>query len=136
MESLNQTVSPLRQRMIEAMRTDKLMPRTQEACIRAVRKLAKFQGRFPDTATDEDLRRFQLHLIDQGTTPVTPNAIFCDLHFLFSGHAGAPRRHVIERCASTGISGLSITIRPPKRLCLGFLCPIKPSSLPPKTPAV
>lgn len=36
--------------------------------IRAVRKFAKFLGRSPDTATDEDLRRFQLHLIVQGTS--------------------------------------------------------------------
>ena len=53
--------------MIEDMR----MPRTREAYIRAVRKFTRFLGRSPDTATDEDLRRFrfQLHLIDQGSSP-------------------------------------------------------------------
>lgn len=43
----------------------KLEHKTQEAYIRAVRKLANSLGRSPDTATVEDLRRFQLHLVDQ-----------------------------------------------------------------------
>lgn len=47
----------------------KLAPKTRQAYIRAVRKFAKFLGRSPGTATDEDLRRFQPHLIDQGTSP-------------------------------------------------------------------
>jgi len=83
MESSSQTVSPLRQRMIEDMRMRKLMPRTREAYIRAVRKFTKFLGRSPDTATDEDLRRFQLHLVDQGTSPVTINATLTGLKFFF-----------------------------------------------------
>ena len=90
MESLNQTVSPLRQRMIEDMRMRKLMPKTREAYIRAVRKFTKFLGRSPDTATAEDLRRFQLHLIDQGTSPITLNATIVGLNFLFSVTLGRP----------------------------------------------
>ena len=90
MESPSQTVSPLRQRMIEDMRMRKLMPRTREAYIRAVRKFAKFLGRSPETATDEDLRRFQLHLIDQGTSPITLNATIVGLNFLFSVTLGRP----------------------------------------------
>jgi len=83
MESPSPVVSPLRQRMIEDMRMRKLMPRTREAYIRAVRKFTKFLGRSPDTATDEDLRRFQLHLVDQGTSPVTINATLTGLKFFF-----------------------------------------------------
>ena len=90
MESSSQTVSPLRQRIIEDMRMRKLMPRTREAYIRAVRKFTKFLGRAPDTATDEDLRRFQLHLIDQGTSPITLNATIVGLNFLFSVTLGRP----------------------------------------------
>ena len=37
-----QPLSPLRQRMLEDMRMRKLEPRTQEAYIRAVRKLAAY----------------------------------------------------------------------------------------------
>ncbi len=60
-----QTISPLRQRMIDDMRMRKLSPKTQAAYIRAVRKLRALPGRSPDTATPEDLRRYQLHLVDQ-----------------------------------------------------------------------
>ena len=90
MESTNQSVSPLRQRMIEDMRMRKLAPRTRDAYIRAVRKFAKFLGRSPDTASDEDLRRFQLHLIDQGTSPITLNATIVGLNFLFEVTLGRP----------------------------------------------
>ena len=44
----------------------KLEPKTQAGYLRAVRKLAAFLKRSPDTATAEDLRRFQLHLVDAG----------------------------------------------------------------------
>ena len=57
------SISPLRQRMLEDMRMRKLEPRTQEAYIRAVRKLAAYLKRSPDAATVEDLRNFQLHCI-------------------------------------------------------------------------
>jgi integrase/recombinase XerD len=62
-----QAVTPLRQRMIDDMRMRKLCDQTQSGYIRAVRQLASFLERSPDTATVEDLRRFQLHLVDRGT---------------------------------------------------------------------
>jgi site-specific recombinase XerD len=37
----------------------------------------------PDTATVEDLRNFQLHLVDQGTSPITLNATITGLKFFF-----------------------------------------------------
>jgi len=90
MQASKQTVSPLRQRMEEDLRMRKLAPKTRQAYIRAVRKFAKFLGRSPDTATDEDLRRFQLHLIDQGTSPITLNATIVGLNFLFEVTLGRP----------------------------------------------
>ena len=66
MNPSTQVVSPLRQRMIEDMRLRKLNGKTQIAYVRAVRRLAAFLRRSPDTATGEDLRRFQLHMVDQG----------------------------------------------------------------------
>jgi integrase/recombinase XerD len=59
MQSPIPTVSPLRQRMLEDMRLRQLAPRTQAAYVRAVRRFTRFLGHSPDTATDEDLRRFQ-----------------------------------------------------------------------------
>ena len=83
METTTHPVSPLRQRMLEDMRMRKLAPKTQEAYIRAVRNFAKYLGRSPDTATAEDLRNFQLHLVDAGTSPITLNATITGLKFLF-----------------------------------------------------
>ena len=78
-----QAVTPLRQRMIDDMRMRKLCEQTQAGYIRAVRQLAVFLERSPDTATVEDLRRFQLHLVDHGTSPITLNATITGLKFFF-----------------------------------------------------
>ena len=83
MDTITPAVTPLRQRMTEDMRMRKLEPRTQEAYIRAVRKLTVYLKRPPDTATVEDLRNFQLHLVDTGTSPVTLNATLTGLKFFF-----------------------------------------------------
>ena len=76
-------ITPLRQRMLEDMHLRKLEPKTQSAYVRSVRKLAAFLQRSPDAATAEDLRRFQLHLVDQGTSPITLNATITGLKFFF-----------------------------------------------------
>ena len=83
MEFRTPTVSPLRQRMLDDMRMRKLQPRTQAGHIRAVRRLATFLERAPDTASADDLRRFQLHLVDQGASPITINATLTALKFFF-----------------------------------------------------
>ena len=83
MESSSQAVSPLRQRMIDDMRMRKLCDKTQASYIRAVRQLAAFLKRSPDTATAEELRRFQLHMVDRGTSPVTLNATITGLKCFF-----------------------------------------------------
>src|SRR6185503_7061700 len=53
------------------------------AYIRAVAYLTRFLQRSPDTATAEDLRRFQLHLVDRGVSPITLNATITGLKFFF-----------------------------------------------------
>jgi len=78
-----QSVTPLRQRMIDDMRMRKLCDQTQAGYIRAVRQLAALLERSPDTATVEDLRRFQLHLVDHGASPITLNATITGLKFFF-----------------------------------------------------
>lgn len=50
MEESTRPVSPLRQRMLDDIRMRKFAEHTQEGYIRAVRKLAGFLGRSPDTA--------------------------------------------------------------------------------------
>jgi len=83
MNSSTQKVSPLRLRMIEDMRMRKLAPHTQEGYIRAVRKLAQYLRRSPDSATVEDLRNFQLYLVDHGISAVSLNATISGLKFFF-----------------------------------------------------
>ena len=68
---------------MEDMRLRKLAPHTQDGYIRAVRKLASYLRRSPDTATVEDLRNFQLYLVDRGTSPITLNATITGLKFFF-----------------------------------------------------
>jgi site-specific recombinase XerD len=56
--------------------------------IRAVRKLAKYLRHPPETATAEELRNFQLHLVDQGVSPITLNATITGLKFFFEVTVG------------------------------------------------
>jgi integrase/recombinase XerD len=76
-------ISPLRQRMIDDMRMRQLAPKTQASYLRIVREFTRFLGRAPDTATVEDLRGYQLHLVDHGTSPVSLNAAITGLKFFF-----------------------------------------------------
>ena len=84
MTSSTQTITPLRQRMLDDMRMRKLSPKTQASYIRVVKRLAGFLGRSPDTASVEDLRRYQLHLVDHGISPISLNATLTGLKFLFA----------------------------------------------------
>ena len=61
-------VTPLRHRMIEDMNARKLCAGTQRGHIRSCRQFAAFLKRSPDTATLEDIRRFQLHLAESGAS--------------------------------------------------------------------
>lgn len=77
------------------MRMRKLEPRTQEAYIRAVHKLAAFLARSPDTATVKELRSFRLHLVDTGASPITLNAPLTGLKCFFDitlGHSESMAR--------------------------------------------
>jgi integrase/recombinase XerD len=76
------TVSPLRQRMIEDMNARKLAAGTQRGHIRSCIRFAAFLKRSPDTATAEDIRRFQLHLAETGVNICNRNRIMTGLKFL------------------------------------------------------
>jgi len=83
MTHATQHISPLRQRMIDDMTLRKLSPQTQAAYIRAVKHFTRFLGRCPDSATAEDLRRYQLHLVEQGISSGNLNATITGLKFFF-----------------------------------------------------
>src|ERR1700693_1849673 len=77
------TISPLRQRMIEDMNARKLGAGTQRGHIRSCKRFAAFLKRSPDTATAEGIRRFQLHLSETGASICNRNRIMTGLRFLF-----------------------------------------------------
>lgn len=83
-------ISPLRARMVEDMTVRNFVPDTQREYIRAVKKLAAFLKRPPDTATAEELRAFQVHLSEAGTPPPTMNATVTALRFFFKVTVGKP----------------------------------------------
>ena len=76
-------VSPLRQRMIEDMNARKLCAATQRGHIRSCKRFAAFLQRSPETATAEDIRRFQMHLAEAGLSICNRNRIVTGLRFLF-----------------------------------------------------
>jgi integrase/recombinase XerD len=81
--SIDAPVTPLRQHMQQDMLMRGLGSHTQQDYIRHVRRFAAFLGRTPDTATTEDIRRFQLHQHESGTSPSTINGAVSALRFLF-----------------------------------------------------
>src|SRR5205809_1529607 len=92
-----EAVSPLRRRMIEDMTIRKLAPKTQQGYIRTIRNLAAFLGRAPDTASVEDVRRFQLHLTaNGGHIPILNHAVAA-LRFFFK--VTLKRSDIIEHTA-------------------------------------
>ena len=77
------TVGSLRQRMIEDMNARKLCAGTQRGHIHSCKQFAAFLNRSPDTATTEDIRRFQLHLAEAGASICNRNRIMTGVRFLF-----------------------------------------------------
>src|SRR5271167_973690 len=94
------SISPLRQRMLEDMAMRGLREETQRDYIRFVRSFAAFLKRSPDTATAEDIRRFQVYQVESGVQPPTINGSISALRFLFTVTLDRPdlsRRFVLAR---------------------------------------
>jgi integrase/recombinase XerD len=77
-------ISPLRQRLIDDMTARRFSEATRKDYVRHVRTFAAFLGRSPDTATSDDLRRFQLHMAQQQVSPWSINAAIAALRFFFT----------------------------------------------------
>jgi site-specific recombinase XerD len=80
---LEAPVSPLRQRLIDDMNLRRFSRETQRNYLRDIGRLAEFLGRPPDTATADDLRRFQIEQQEDGVPVPTMNSIVSALRFLF-----------------------------------------------------
>jgi site-specific recombinase XerD len=82
-------ISPLRQRLIDDMNMRQFSRETQRNYLRDVGRFATFLGRSPNTATAEDVRRFQIEQHDAGVPTPTMNSIVSALRFFFT--------HTIDR---------------------------------------
>jgi integrase/recombinase XerD len=82
-------ISPLRQRLIDDMNVRRFSRATQHNYIRDVGRFATFLRRSPDTATVDDVRRFQIEQRDAGVPAPTMNSIVSALRFFFT--------HTIDR---------------------------------------
>ena len=98
--SVERPVSALRRRMLEDMAMRGLRSDTQHEYIRFVRGFSAFLGQSPDTATAEDIRRFQVYQRESGVQPPTINCSVSALRFFFTVTLDRPvlsRRLVLAR---------------------------------------
>jgi integrase/recombinase XerD len=77
------TISPLRQSMIDDMTARQMGPKTQQDYIRSCKRFTIFLGRSPETATADDIRRFQLELAESALSICNRNGILSGVKFLF-----------------------------------------------------
>ena len=100
---IDEAMSPLRRRMIEDMTIRKLAPKTQHDYVQRIKNFAVFLGRSPDTATFEDVRRYQLHLAASCVGVSTLNQAVSTLRFFFrvtlKRHDIVEYTHFVSRAA-------------------------------------
>ena len=77
------TTTPLRARMISDMTARNLGPASQTSHLRACKRFAALLGRSPETATPDDVKDFQQHLVESGTSICTRNQTMTGVKFLF-----------------------------------------------------
>jgi site-specific recombinase XerD len=69
--------------MIEDMAARQLGRHSHRSHIHSCQRFAAFLKRSPDTASADDVRRFQLHLIESGLSICNRNRIMTGVRFLF-----------------------------------------------------
>jgi integrase/recombinase XerD len=80
--------SDLRRRMLEDMAVRRFSEKTKHDYIRHIEVFTRFLGRSPATATPEDLRRFQVHEMEQGAKPPKMNTQVSALRFFLKTTLG------------------------------------------------
>jgi site-specific recombinase XerD len=83
-------MTPLRQRFIDDLRVRNYSPRTIEAYVAGVARFAKHCGRSPEVLGAEDVRAFQLQLLERQVSWSQFNQIVCALRFLYGTTLGRP----------------------------------------------
>ena len=91
-------ISNLGRRMIADMTVRSFSDKTQHEYIRQIETFARFLGHSPDTASGDDIRRFQLAQVKQGVQPPTVNTQASALRFFFTVTLGrADLAHQLAR---------------------------------------
>ena len=104
----DKAISPLRKRMIEDMTIRKFAPKTQHDYLQRVKNFATYLGRSPDTASSEDVRRYQLRLTASGVGVPTVNQTVSTLRFLFKVTLGRPDLAVSAAKRATLTTGATL----------------------------
>lgn len=82
-------MTELRRRMMEDLQLAGYSPKTQKGYLDAVRNLAKYYMRSPDLLSEEDVRRFFLHLItERKAAKSTVTIHLCGIKFFFEKTLG------------------------------------------------
>jgi len=89
-------ISELRRHMLEDMAVRRLGEKTKSNYIHHIANFTAFFGRSPDTATAEDVRRFQVHLTEIGVGASSINQAATALRFFFGTTLDRPElaRHL------------------------------------------
>ena len=82
MQTSKTATTPLREQMIADMAARNLNPHTQRSHIHSCKRFAAFLGRSPDTASADQVKAFQLHLIESGASICNRNRIMTGVKFL------------------------------------------------------
>jgi integrase/recombinase XerD len=85
-------MTPLRQRFIDDLRLRNYAPRTIDTYVGRVACFAKHFGRSPELLGPEEVRAFQLHLLEQRVSWSSFNQAVCALRFLYGTTLGRPEQ--------------------------------------------
>ena len=85
-----QTMTPLRQRMIDDMTIRNLAVVTRQSYLRTVASFSAFHGRSPDQLTLEDVRDYQLHLLACGLKATSVCQMMSALRFFYGVTLDSP----------------------------------------------
>jgi len=80
-----QPVTPLRRRMSEDMEMRGFAAKTRASYLRSVSRLARYCGKSPETLSDEEIRRYFVHLsCERKLSRATVRIALCGIKFLFA----------------------------------------------------
>jgi site-specific recombinase XerD len=85
-------MTPLRQRFIDDLRLRNYAPRTIETYVGRIVAFAKHFGRSPELLGPEEVRAFQLHLLERQVSWSSFNQAVCALRFLYGTTLGRPEQ--------------------------------------------